>query len=318
MAEIQIVPLSRMFQKMDESTIQGVLDHVKGGFKVEKSEIFKKNKAGEYVLIEDEVSIGRADTEDHFKVMGSEYGIVQYSDALDFLDKFVGEGKAVFEGARLTARGARLHLWMRTPHYAEISPGDFLDCYFHVSTSHDGTGAVKFACTPVHRLSGVVMTPTGLGVVKIKHSKHVGQRLTKARQALTKVHDHFAKFPELFRQFATFPMDDTKTDVYLRMIVDGDSTRAINIRAKIVDIWRGQAGGNIVTRIPSAKGTLYGLMLAVQLWAEHYKTVRKSKRYPDEIDARIETRLSGDGAKTKAEALNACYKLQQQFSKGTI
>ena len=80
-------------------------------------------------------------------VVSDRYKVVQNTDAFSFTDELLGQGVR-YETAGSLQDGRRVWLLARMP--KEYTGGDDKICpYLVFSNSHDGTGAVKVAITPV-------------------------------------------------------------------------------------------------------------------------------------------------------------------------
>ncbi len=316
------VPLHRLFKRLQNpnATVADVLKEIGGDFTVEKEQhyiagvvriplwppipVFKK--------IPNTSAIVKKETWEPISVMGDRYGVIQYQTALDFLDDMIGNKEVEVWGAATLDNGNKLHLIVKAPEYIELSPGERFECFFTVSASHDGTGCLQAMCSPIHNVTQTVFTPrAGAGMIKIKHTKNAEARVATARRLFNKLHDSFVDFGENIVEMATITLTTQQATDYLHSVVGGDSTRAINIRDHIYDIY---STTGLCRHLPSCKDTLFGAFMAVQQQADYYKTVRKSIRM-SEIDAKIEARLSGDGAKMKALAYSEALLLLKQFGK---
>lgn len=248
--------------------------------------------------------VRRVDDKSPLGVVSARYGVAQYKETLDFLRAFLEDGRLTIPYAKLVGRGSKLHLIMRTSHKIDLEGGDAIDSYITLSTTQDGTGAIDPRITPIHRASNTVLTPMGDTRMKTRHSVHVMRNLSNLSQMLGEVDKFFRESPLLFKRFIDCPVDKDRCDTYLRMLVKGDSTRAENVREAI---YKGFLAGKVST-IGSCKGSLFGLLIASQLYADQLKTVRKSKKRSD-VDARFEAAMCGEGAKTKALAFWTCERL---------
>lgn len=239
-------------------------------------------------------------------IMRADYGLVQFGDTMGFLNDLIANDNTEVQFGAVTDSGARLHLMCTTDYVAQLTAGDNVQCYFTVSTSHDGTASILISCTPIHQASGTVFTPMGSGVIKMRHSKHVRERMANVSRAMNKISDYFQKFTETIDRLKGLTVTKDHETIYLHMLEDGDSQRAANIREKISDIFN----TGVVSQIPSCRGTLFGLLISAQYYADNYKVVRKSN-IRNEIDAYIESKLSGDAARFKAEAFACALQLEK-------
>jgi hypothetical protein len=228
----------------------------------------------------------------------TDYGIVQYREAVAFLKDLMEKNEARVPLASLTFGGARLHLLATTDEVLELPGGDKISCFFSVSTSHNRTLSMTVSCTPVHDSSQTIFTPLDNGVIKIRHTVNAEERIRQAKHTLSKIKDFWRKHTDTFDRLANTRCDNERTVLFLGEAIEGDSTRVKNTRDKITDIF--QHGPT--SSLPSCKETLFGLVIAVQIYADYYKSIRENKFGYSEIDVRIESRLTGDGARLKADS----------------
>jgi phage/plasmid-like protein (TIGR03299 family) len=308
------VSLPSLFKglKNPKDTLEA-LQQMAADFVADKRDVYFLDDGGEPVKIENFAAIVNTNEMHGLSVMRSRYGLVQYRDALDFLSEAVANGSATFEGGRATDSGARIHIAMKAAKSIELGPGDRIDCYYTVSTSHDGSNCITAMCTPIHSALQTVFTPLNDGVMKIKHTARANERLTKARRMTTRMHEFFTKYEGHFKDFVQTNLNDQEARDYFRMLVpetDGpNKVRSENIRDKLYDIFKLNP---LLRGLPSCQGTLFGAFQAAMIYADLYKTVRKSK-IRNELDAKLESRLNGDGARFKAEAYAASLQIMRMF-----
>lgn len=279
-----------------------VLEEVKAP-EVEKVEIF--NKVGDsFQPIKHWATVRRKDNKLPLGIVSARYGVVQYRKALEELRPALGSGELSIKYAKLIDNGAKLCLIMKTSHKIDLDGGDVIDSYVALSTTQDGNGAVDPRITPIHQASGTVLTPMGAAHIKTRHSVHALRNLSRVGQMIGEVDKFFKESPLLFKRFINCPVDHEKSDVFLRTIVPGDSTRAENIREAIYKVF---LVGKL-SQSSNCKGTLFGLLIATQLYADLAVTVRNSKKR-NPVDARFESAMCGNGAKQKALAFWTCERL---------
>ena len=257
--------------------------------------------------------IRRGDSKIPLGVVSARYGLSQYKDTLSFLDDLVGEKEALFNSVAITDDGARIYVSMRAPNSVVFAPGDEIQCYYTASTSHDGTGSIQFMCSPIHSRTQTILTSLDFGVIKMRHSVHVKNRLARAAGTIKKMQDVWANHADSFVKFAGMPLDDIEAKTYFCMLVPGneDSTeihpRTQNTRDKLFDIYK----VGVASQLPSCKGTLLGAFVASLIFGDYYKTIRESIVGRSERDARIESRLSGSAARFKADSFASALKLMR-------
>ncbi len=316
------VPLHRLFKRTQNpaATIADVLKEVGGDFTVEKEDhyIMKmlhipffppipllKKVPGTSAIVKQEGW-------EPLSVMGDRYGIIQFQTALDFLDDMIGNREVEIWCAAVLDGGTKLHLIVKAPDFVELSPGERFECFFTVSASHDGTGCLQAMCSPIHNVSQTVFTPRkGRGVVKIKHTKNAKDKVALGRRMFNKLYDSWKGFGDNFEEMTNMTLTEQQAKDYFHAVIGGDSTRANNIKDHVWDIYK---SAGLCRHLPSCKDTLFGCFMAIQQQADYYKTVRKAIRR-NETDAKIEARLTGDGAKLKALAYSEALLLLQKFGK---
>ena len=308
------VSLPSLFKglKNPKDTLEA-LEQMAADFVADKRDVFFLDDDGEPVKIDHFAAIVNTNEMHGLSVMRSRYGLVHYKDALDFLSEAVANGTAVFEGGIATDSGARIHIVMKATKSIELGPVDRIDCYYTVPTSHDGSNCITAMCTPIHSKLQTVFTPLKDGVMKIKHTVRANDRLIEARRMTNRMHEFFDKYEENFRAFANTSLDDRQTRDYFLMLVPKtggpNKARSENIRDKLYDIFKMNP---MLRSLPSCRGTLFGAFQAAMIYADLYKTVRKSN-IRSELDAKLESRLNGDGARFKAEAYATSLEIMRMF-----
>lgn len=287
----------------DANSIQEVLEAIGANFDVElRTNNFptpagmKENpRSRNIVRIDNDIALGTG---------SAGYGVVQYRDALSFLNSLVVEGKAKFDAASATDQGARLHVMMKANDYVTIGNGEKIDFYFYIVTSHDSTASICAMVTPVHNISQTVFTPVDRGVIKFKHSRNVNHRMKQASGAFIKMNNEWQEYKNNFTNWVNIKLNPVQLDAYFKMVSPGDTKQAENTRVKLVDIY---LTGRL-SSLDSCKGTLWGAFMAAQQYADFYKTTKKSSRGRSENEARIEGRLTGAAARQKATAYGMAFK----------
>jgi len=315
------VPLTKLFKKLDNpfASVEDALKACNGDFTAGKESVYivKFDDNGtpvDWKKVPHFASIVRQEEWEPMSIMKDRYGIIQYHDALDFLSDMIGNREAEIYGASTLDGGAKLHLIVKVPEFIELSPGEKYEYYFIVSASHDGSGRLQAMCSPIHNISQTVFTPVGRGVVSVKHTAKAEARLAQAKRLFAKLHHHFSDFGTTIREMVSIQLTDQQArDYFLSVLPKNDDgkreSRRENVRNHMFDIYKSVG---LCCHLSSCSGTLFGCFMAVQQQADYYKTVRKSIRR-NEVDAKIEARLTGDGAKMKAEAYSAALLLMKSF-----
>lgn len=299
------VPVLGLLKSVSNATnVNEVLETVNANFTAEMRPVHFKDSEGNFKLYPKSSVIIRTDTQQGLSVCSNNYGIVQYSEALAFLNAVVSTKEAAFYSAAVTDNGARLHVVLKANDYIEISDGEKVDFFFYVVASHDQTASVCTMVTPVHNLSQTIFTPLDNGVVKFKHSKYVHNRMNKLKNIYVTMNNEWKSCTEQFKTFATIKLNGDQINSFFRSICPGDSKQAEHTREKLVDIYH----TGPLSSLASCKESLWGAFMAVQQYADFYKTTKKSSKRTD-TESRIEGRLIGSAARQKAFAYSVSVKM---------
>ncbi len=294
------------------TTLEDVLKSINCDFEAEQVPILQMtDTTGVEVFepIKGYSCIRRGDNKVPLGIMSGRYGLLQYKDTMSFLNDIAGSKEASFRGATSTGDGAKVYVAMKSPNTIVFAPGDEMECYFVASSSHDGSGSVQLVCAPVHKRTQTIMTNQDFGVIKMRHTVKVKDRLARATGTVAKMQDVWNTYSDKFAKFANLPINDNDAQTYFAMVVPSDAepvpTRTENVRSKLFDIYK----SGISSSLPSCQNTLLGAFVASLVFGDYYKTVRQSIVGTSERDAMVESRLSGSAARFKADAFAACIQI---------
>ena len=155
-------------------------------------------------------------------IVGSRYQIVQNIDAFKFTDSLLGEG-VKYETAGSLNEGRTIWLLAKMPDKYTIL-GDKVDPYVVFTNTHDGSGAVKVAMTPVRVVCQNTLNCALKGAKRTWSARHLGSienKLQEAQQTL-QLADAYMK-----------SLNDTFEDLYKVKLSDNDVTDIIK---KVVPI----------------------------------------------------------------------------------
>lgn len=115
-------------------------------------------------------------------IVGERYRIVQNVDAFAFTDALLGEG-VKYETAGSLKEGKVIWLLAKLPNKYEIL-GDKVDPYVVFTNTHDGSGAVKVAMTPVRVVCNNTLNAAINGAKRVWTAKHTGSIQYKLDDAM--------------------------------------------------------------------------------------------------------------------------------------
>ena len=115
-------------------------------------------------------------------VVGNKYSIVQNEDAFKFTDALLGEG-VKYETAGSLKDGKTIWLLAKLPNKYEIL-GDSVDPYIVFTNTHDGSGAVRVAMTPIRVVCNNTLNMALKSAKRTWSARHTGNIDNKLDDAL--------------------------------------------------------------------------------------------------------------------------------------
>lgn len=142
-------------------------------------------------------------------IVGNRYQIVQNVEAFSFTDSLLGEG-VKYETAGSLKDGKTIWLLAKLPDKYEIL-GDKIDPYIVFTNTHDGTGSVKVAMTPVRVVCNNTLNMALHSATRTWTTRHTGdinKKLTDAQNTLQLAQNYMNETKVLFEKLNTVKMND--------------------------------------------------------------------------------------------------------------
>ncbi|HEY9340845.1 MAG TPA: DUF932 domain-containing protein [Hanamia sp.] len=131
--------------------------------------------------------INRTDTETVLGVVGKDYEVVQNIDAFSFFDAIVGGDGIFYETAGALGKGERIFITAKLPDYIKVGNDDLIEQYLFLTTSHDGSGSITAAFTPVRIVCNNTLNAAlckKSNAIKIRHTANAKERLEEAHKLM--------------------------------------------------------------------------------------------------------------------------------------
>ena len=225
------------------------------------------------------------------KVLGvvtDRYKVVQNQDAFAFTDALLGQGVR-YETAGSLMGGKKVWLLAHMPQEYIIS-GERISPYLVFSNTHDGSGAVKVAVTPIR----VVCSNTlNLALVSAKRSwsmVHTGDMKSKLEEAKKTLFLADAYMESLGKEFEVLQrqeMTEKKVREYISQLLPADEN-ATDQQKKNMERLREDLTARYFDA-PDLKGmgnNAYRFINAVSDFATHAEPLRKTANYKESLFAR--------------------------------
>lgn len=160
-------------------------------------------------------------------VVSDKYRIVQNRDAFAFTDALLGGG-VKYETAGSLASGKRV--WMLARMESRMMTDEKVEPYLVFTNSHDGTGAVQVAITPVRVVCQNTLNfalHTARRKWSCAHIGEIGTKLEEASKTLTNAGKYLNQLEEQFRELKLKTMPDDKVREFVNELLpinpeDGD------------------------------------------------------------------------------------------------
>lgn len=174
----------------------------------------------------------RSDNEFALGIVGKDYGIVQNTDAFDFIDMLTsgtcGGDTPTIETAGVLGNGERIFITAKLPEPIRVNNNsdDLVDMYFVFTTSHDGSGAVNCLCTPIRVVCNNTLNMAfsrNSGKLSFRHTLNIGKRLDltnkqsadRAFKCMNLYNTYKTYFEESLEQLAKIRLTDEQTEQIL-------------------------------------------------------------------------------------------------------
>lgn len=142
-------------------------------------------------------------------IVGERYKIVQNTEAFAFTDALLGEG-VKYETAGSLKEGKVIWLLARMPEQIEIL-GDKVDPYMVFTNTHDGSGAVRVAMTPVRVVCNNTLNAAMRRAKRVWSARHTGSvtnKLDDARETLQFANQYIKATQETFEELYKVKMNE--------------------------------------------------------------------------------------------------------------
>jgi phage/plasmid-like protein (TIGR03299 family) len=216
--------------------------------------------------------------------IGKNYTIVQNSEAFDFFDTITEAGAAIYETAGVLGIGEKIFVTAKMPDTIRIAGTDDLtEVYVLLTSSHDGSGSIIAAVTPVRVVCqntlNMALNNT-INRVAIRHTSVVKERLSEAHKVLGISKAFVAEANECFNYLSKKYVSDDAVKELIRNLFneqERDSTRIKNIEDMALECYFTGVGQEKIV------GTAWGAINGITFYLDHVKNYRNEATKFDNI-----------------------------------
>lgn len=144
-------------------------------------------------------------------IVGDRYKIVQNEEAFAFTDALLGEGVR-YETAGSLSGGRIVWMLAKLPERYIIA-GDAIEPYLVFSNTHDGSGAIRVAMTPIRVVCQNTLNLALKSANRVWSARHTGNvmnRMDEARETLQLANVYMAEFGKSINELQTKKLTDKK------------------------------------------------------------------------------------------------------------
>lgn len=305
----------------DYPTSEEAIRHAGLDYEVIKTPLYTKGSG----IIETSQGIEIADSELHVPnyfanirndnnavlgVVGKDYQIVQNREAFSFFDSIVGGGEGIlYETAGALGNGERIFITAKLPDYIRVGNGDDVtEKYIFLTTSHDGSGSITAAFTPIRIVCQNTLNASlrnMSNVVRIRHTSGAKQRLDDAHKVMGLANKLSIEMEGIFNQWAKVKVNDREVKKLIQLALcpnketlqhlqKGNEDEISTVFKNTVEDAFSYAMMSDTQQMDTTKGTLFGAYNAV---TGYYQNVRT---YKDD-EAKLQSIIMGGTAQLKSQ-----------------
>ncbi len=221
-------------------------------------------------------------------VVTDRYKVVQNAEAFAFTDALLGEGVR-YETAGSLQNGRKIWLLAKLPD-KYIIEGEQIDPYLVFSSSHDGSGAIKVAMTPVRVVCQNTLNIALFTAKRCWSTIHVGDlaaKMDEAYNTLLLAEKYMGKLGTEFSRLSKVKLSDSKVMEYIDLLLPMDD-QPTDIHRKNISRIR----ENMKIRYFDAPDlqhvgrNAYRFICAVSDFATHAKPLRETASYRENMFAK--------------------------------
>lgn len=221
-------------------------------------------------------------------VVSERYKVIQNEDAFAFTDALLGEGVR-YETAGSLQGGRKVWMLAHMPHEYIIS-GERISPYLLFSNTHDGSGAVKVALTPIRVVCNNTLN-LALNTAKrcwtTIHTGDIKNKMQEAKNTLLLAETYMDSLGKEFENLRMKKLSDKQVMEYIEILLpmeDGYTPQQIRNMKRLQEDMKSR-----YFEAPDLKGVgknAYRFINAVSDFATHAEPLRKTANYRENLFAK--------------------------------
>lgn len=218
-------------------------------------------------------------------VVSDRYRIVQNTEAFSFTDELLGQGVR-YETAGSLMGGRKVWLLARLPREFIIA-GERISPYLVFSNTHDGSGAVRVAVTPIRVCCNNTLNlalSTAARSFSMVHTGDVKEKVSEAKQTLFMADNYMENLGREFERLRKQKISDQQVREYIDQLLPIEPG-ASSVTVKNMKKLRNDMAMRYFDA-PDLRGVgnnAYRFINAVSDFATHAEPIRRTKNYQENL-----------------------------------
>ena len=221
-------------------------------------------------------------------VVTDRYRVVQNAEAFAFTDGLLGEG-VKYETAGSLQNGRKIWLLAKLPD-KYIIEGDQIDPYLVFSNSHDGSGSIKVAMTPIRVVCQNTLNLALSSAKRVWSTIHVGDlagKMTEAHNTLLLAEKYMGQLGLEFSRLSKVKLSDQKVLDFIDQLLPMDDQPTEIHRKNVIRIREDMKQRYFdAPDLQHVGKNAYRFLNAVSDFATHAKPLRETASYRENLFAK--------------------------------
>jgi len=221
-------------------------------------------------------------------VVSDRYKVVQNMDAFSFTDELLGKGVR-YETAGLLQEGKKVWLLARLPREYIIA-GERISPYLVFSNTHDGSGSVKVAITPVRVVCNNTLNlalSTARRSFSMIHTGNIQDKIQEAKDTLFMAEEYMDCLGIEFEQLRRQKMTDEQVKEYIGLLLPMEKEPTDIQRKNIIRLRKDMEKRYYdAPDLQKVGNNAYRFINAVSDFATHSNPLRRTANYNENLFAR--------------------------------
>lgn len=221
-------------------------------------------------------------------VVTDRYRVVQNSEAFAFTDALLGEGVR-YETAGSLQDGKKIWILAKLPD-KYIIEGDQIDPYLVFSSSHDGSGSIKVAMTPIRVVCQNTLNLAMSTAKRCWSTIHIGDlaaKMDEAHNTLLLAEKYMGRLGMEFSRLSKIKLSDQKVLEYIDLLLPMDEQPTDIHRKNITRIREDMKARYFdAPDLRHVGKNAYRFVNAVSDFATHAKPLRNTANYQENMFAK--------------------------------